>query len=205
MQISLNNVSKRYLRDWIFRKVQFDFLGPGRYGIEGSNGSGKSTFLKILSGHLSPTKGTVQFFDGKRSIHRDDWHQYLTFAAPYIQLIETLTLAEAVRFHRRFKPFYDDLSVDDFLEVIELRKAQHKAIRYFSSGMQQRLKVGLALCSKSPVCLLDEPTATLDESSVDWYHRMLDRYDRQRLIIIASNETRDLQSCQQRLNIQNLK
>ncbi|MEM6321638.1 MAG: ATP-binding cassette domain-containing protein [Bacteroidota bacterium] len=201
MEITLRNISKRYLYDWIFRGIDFQFQAPTRYAVLGSNGSGKSTLLKILSGHLSPTKGSIEFRLDGTIINRDDIYQQVSFASPYIDLIEEFTLTEAVAFHQKFKPFYDNLSIKDFLQQIELEAAKDKPVRFFSSGMKQRLKLGLAICSNTQLLLLDEPTATLDEKSVAWFHHLLEQYAHQRLIIIASNEERDVISCQKRLSI----
>ncbi|MEM1124527.1 MAG: ATP-binding cassette domain-containing protein, partial [Bacteroidota bacterium] len=135
MEIILNNIAKRYLYDWVFRNFTGHFQAPTRYAILGSNGSGKSTFLKILSGHLSPTKGTITFKKNGQLLDKDEVYRRLSFASPYIDLIEEFTLAETVRFHQQFKPFMGNLLVDDFLETIQLQAAKHKEVRFFSSGM----------------------------------------------------------------------
>lgn len=205
MEIILNNIAKRYLYDWIFRNVDQHFATPTRYAILGSNGSGKSTLLKILAGHLSPTKGEINYKINGQVIDKDEIYQYLSFASPYIDLIEEFTLSETINFHKQFKPFIKNLGTADFLEVIELKKAKDKQVRFFSSGMKQRLKLGLAICADTQLLLLDEPTATLDEKSVEWFHRLLEKYAANRLIIIASNEERDVITCQERLNILDFK
>lgn len=201
MEIILNNITKRYLYDWIFRNINQHFSTPTRYAILGANGSGKSTLLKILSGHLSPTKGTIDYKLNGEVLDKDDIYQHLSFASPYIDLIEEFTLSETVDFHKQFKPFHNNLSTNDFLEIIQLKKAKNKEVRFFSSGMKQRLKLGLAICADTSLLLLDEPTATLDEKSVDWFHQLLEKYAANRLIIIASNEERDVVTCQERINI----
>lgn len=201
MEIILNNIAKRYLYDWIFRNIDYHFSSTARYAILGSNGSGKSTLLKILSGHLTPTKGEIQYKIAGQEIDKEDIYKQLSYASPYIDLIEEFTLAETVQFHRQFKPFLNNLSTDDFLGLIQLKKAKNKEVRFFSSGMKQRLKLGLAICSDTALLLLDEPTATLDEKSVAWFHELLEQYAKDRLIIIASNEERDVTTCQERINI----
>ena len=201
MEIILNNITKRYLYDWIFRNINQHFSTPTRYAILGANGSGKSTLLKILSGHLSPTKGTIDYKLNDQVLDKEDVYQHLSFASPYIDLIEEFTLSETVDFHKEFKPFQNNLSTDNFLEIIQLKKAKDKEVRFFSSGMKQRLKLGLAICADTSLLLLDEPTATLDEKSVDWFHQLLEKYAANRLIVIASNEERDVVTCQERINI----
>ena len=59
MSLSLINIAKKYNRDWVFQNANYKFEIPGTYVIQGHNGSGKSTFLKILSGFLTPTEGEL--------------------------------------------------------------------------------------------------------------------------------------------------
>jgi len=201
MEIILNNIAKRYLYDWIFRNIDYHFSSTARYAILGANGSGKSTLLKILSGHLTPTKGDIQYKIAGQEIDKEDIYRQLSYTSPYIDLIEEFTLSETIQFHRQFKPFHNNLSTNDFLGLIQLEKAKNKEVRFFSSGMKQRLKLGLAICSDTSLLLLDEPTATLDEKSVAWFHELLEHYASNKLIIIASNEERDVTTCQKRINI----
>ena len=205
MEIILKDIGKRYLYEWIFKKIDFHFQPQHRYAILGNNGSGKSTFLKILSGHLSPTKGTIQHQHHQQAFDKDDLYQHISFAAPYIDLIEEFTLEEAIRFHQRFKNFRKNLTTENFLELIELQHATKKEIRFFSSGMKQRLKLGLAICSDTTLLLLDEPTSNLDEKSIAWYNEFLNQFADNRLVIIASNEKRDIANCSKQLDITNYK
>ena len=105
MVIKLDNVAKRYRFEWIFRDINYEFEAGQSYAVLGSNGAGKSTFLRILSGHLSPSKGTISYFKNGSSIEKDIVYRSISYAAPYIDLIEELTLREAIRFHQKFKPF----------------------------------------------------------------------------------------------------
>ena len=201
MDITVENIGKRYLYEWIFKKINFHFKSATRYAILGTNGSGKSTFLKIISGHLSPSKGTILYQKNDQAIDSDDLYKQVSFAAPYIELIEEFTLIEAIEFHQKFKKFRSNITTNDFLQLIQLEHAASKEIRFFSSGMKQRLKLGLAICSNTSILLLDEPTSNLDEKSIDWYQELLNKFSDKRLILIASNEKRDIQDCEEQLNI----
>ena len=201
MNITVENIGKRYLYEWIFKKINFHFKSATRYAILGANGSGKSTFLKIISGHLSPSKGTISYQENGQIIDIDDIYKQVSFAAPYIDLIEEFTLQEAIEFHQKFKSFRSNITTVEFLEILQLQHAASKEIRFFSSGMKQRLKLGLAICSDTTILLLDEPTSNLDEKSIDWYQQLLNRFAGNRLILIASNEKRDIQECEEQLNI----
>lgn len=201
MQIQLSSISKRYRREWIFKKVTQVFEAPQSYAILGPNGSGKSTLLRILSGHLTPTKGTINFDYSGQKIDTDSVYQYISYAGPYIDLIEELTLAEAIAFHQRFKTFQKQLHIESLIQLLGFEKSTNKQIRNFSSGMKQRLKLALSICSDTPVLLLDEPTTNLDKQGMAWYLDLVRQYTDERLVIVASNVDVDYGFCQEHLNI----
>ena len=201
MKIELQDVGKRYRMEWILRGVNLAFEEGAQYAITGPNGSGKSTLLKILSGHLTPSMGRIQFSRAGKKLDSNSIYQYLSFAAPYIDLIEELTLWEALQFHIRFKPLIDGLSPQDLLVLLGFEKSRNKPIRNFSSGMKQRLKLALALCSNTPFLLLDEPTTNLDKEGLAWYRQLIDTYTSGRLLIVASNADVDFEFCEERVEI----
>ncbi len=206
MEISLHQLGKRYRFEWIFKDLDFEFKAGSHYAILGSNGSGKSTLMKVLSGHLTPSKGKIQHIRNNVLIPPNEVYLNLSFAAPYIELIEEYTLREALDFHRKFKPFLNDMRSDEVLEIISLPKNnQHKDIRFFSSGMKQRLKLAMAILSDTSLLLLDEPTTNLDTKGMDWYLGLIEKFKGNRTIIVASNEERDYGFCDEKLNIMDFK
>lgn len=205
MDIIVDNLGKRYLRDWIFKGLSYRFEQGQACAILGANGSGKSTLLKVLSGHLSPTRGTVSFSSAGSNVARENIFQRVSYAAPYIELIEELTLEEAVRFHINLKPLAPGFDTEKVIEMLGYPRARQKEIRHFSSGMKQRLKLILALASDSPVVLLDEPSTNLDLQGIDWYKKLVQDYSANRLIIIASNDPHDLEICRSQINIMDYK
>lgn len=201
MRIELEKVAKRYRREWILRKVDLTIDTGERLAIEGPNGSGKSTLLRLLSGHLTPSKGKIRHLLRDQALDPDQVYRHLSYAAPYIELIEELTLAEALRFHRRFQTFLPGLDDTAILELLSLPGAPSKLIRHFSSGMKQRLKLALAVCSDTSLLLLDEPTTNLDQQGIDWYLTLIDRFAGDRTIIVASNVGVDFGFCERRVGV----
>ncbi len=208
MIINLLDIGKRYRLEWIFRGVTADF-GPGsRHAVVGPNGSGKSTLMKVLSGHLTPTRGEIQFFEAeKKAVAPEKIWQKVAYAAPYIELIEELTLAEAIDFHGAMKPFFSTVDREKILQLLDFQRvASKKELRFFSSGQKQRVKLALAACSATPVLLLDEPTTNLDEQGVRWYQKLVEDFSGPaRTVVIASNDPVDLEFCQTRLAILDFK
>jgi ABC-type multidrug transport system ATPase subunit len=205
MDIKLKQLGKRYKFEWIFRNLDFDFQNGKAYAILGANGSGKSTLLKVLSGHASHSKGTIDFYNQNEKISIDKVYHQLSFAAPYIELIEELTLIEVLQFHQKFKAFQNNLAVNDLIDILNFSKSKHKEVRFFSSGMKQRLKLVLAICSDTDYLLLDEPTTNLDNQGVVWYQELIERFAKNRLTIVASNIEHDYEFCSETLNIMDFK
>lgn len=201
MTIRLENAAKRYRMEWVFRRLDYTFETGKSYAILGPNGSGKSTLLKVLSGFLSPSRGKVVFEEDGKPVSIENIYRHISLAAPYAELIEEFTLLEAVRFHRRFKPFLPGYDHKAVLDLLPFGAQQHKQIRYFSSGMKQRLKLALAFCSDTSVVLLDEPTTNLDLQGQEWYRRMVAQFAAGRLLIVASNVEEDVAFCEGRLEI----
>ena len=205
MEIELLEVAKRYRFEWIFKNINYHFHSQHRYAILGNNGTGKSTFLKILSGHLTPSKGKIIFRSSANELDIEEVYQHVAFAAPYIDLIEEFTLREAIDFHQKFKPLQDGLNTDELIRLLGFQNSRDKEVKFFSSGMKQRLKLALTIGSKAKILLLDEPTTNLDQQGMDWYQELLDNYSEDRLLIIASNVKADYERCTHFLNIMDFK
>jgi len=199
--IQLQNLGKRYRLEWIFRGMNNTFKAGERWAILGPNGSGKSTLLKVLSGHLTPSKGDIFFENQGVKIKEESIYKKISYAAPYIELIEEFTLEEVLRFHGKLKPFLPGFSPASIYELLALPRSRQKEIRFFSSGMKQRLKLALAVCSDTPVLLLDEPATNLDVQGVEWYKNLISEYAAERLVVIASNDPHDAAFCGLHLNI----
>src|ERR1700749_2608840 len=101
--ITLQNIGRRFNRDWIFRGVDHTFTIGNSYAILGPNGSGKSTLLQVLNGSLSPSAGNISYFYGDKPVDAENVYQYLALAAPYLELIEDFSLEEMIDFHFKFK------------------------------------------------------------------------------------------------------
>ncbi len=200
-KISLTQAAKRFNKDWIFSDLHFNFDQGQHYAVIGNNGSGKSTLLQIIAGYSTLTKGNIEWQGHDASSIFQD----ISFAAPYLELVEEFTTLEQFNFHMQFKPLQKQLGVKAIIELIGLKKATDKQIRYFSSGMKQRLKLALAIFSDSPILLLDEPCSNLDQEGYALYHQLIQQYAMHKLIIVGSNDKEEYQFCSQQLNLMDYK
>ena len=202
MTIALSDAGKRYNRDWIFRHFTFQFSSGTSYAITGPNGSGKSTLLQSIGGAVDLSEGKLSLISASGgSIAPESLYRQIALAAPYLELVEEMTVTEFLGFHQTFKPFLPGLSIEFMIQLTGLSAAAHKQIRYYSSGMKQRVKLLQALFTDVPVILLDEPCTNLDQEGVQLYRSMVDRYCSDRLLIVSSNDETEYSFCTERISI----
>lgn len=205
MKISCAGAGKRFNRDWIFRNFSYEFLPGGHYAITGPNGAGKSTLLQVIAGAVVTSEGNITYTQHNRQLLADHVHTQLSIAAPYLDIIEEMTLREFLQFHQVFKPFLKELAVGDIIAMVHLEKAAAKQIRYFSSGMKQRVKLAQALFSDTSCILLDEPCTNLDEAGIQLYQQLITRFCAGRMVIVSSNDRQEYSFCTDVLNIMDYK
>jgi ABC-type multidrug transport system ATPase subunit len=206
MRIKLDTIGKRYNYEWIFRNVNYEFTSENNYVILGANGSGKSTLLQVIAGSLMSSDGTITYSLNQKNILAEDIYTQLSIATPYLELFDEFTLRESIEFQKQFKPFYENLDCKQIIELLQFEKSADKQLKYFSSGMKQRVRLALAIVSKTPLLLLDEPTSNLDKKGIDWYQQLINNYSNQRLIIVCSNQQEhEYTFCNKQLNIEDYK
>ena len=206
MQISLNNATKSFGREVVFRNVEHVFASGSRTALLGPNGSGKSTLLMLVGGALMPSKGSVVHAVNDTVVPEEEVYRHVAIAAPYLGLYEELSLAETVVNHARFKPLKNGLTATDVARIAYLENALEKPVRNFSSGMKQRLKLALAILSDTPLLLLDEPTSNIDAKAVAWYSDLLREHVDQRTLLVASNrQEAEFALCTERVEVERWK
>jgi ABC-type multidrug transport system ATPase subunit len=205
MMISLSDAGKRYNRDWIFRHITYQFETGQSYAITGPNGSGKSTLLQVLSGNMMVNEGSMQWKKGDTIIDNEKLYRQVSICAPYLEVIEEMTFSEFLDFHRGFKPFLPGISKETIIHAVGLEKAINKQIRYYSSGMKQRVKLAQCIFSDTSVVLLDEPCTNLDAAGIALYHGLIHSYCKDRMVVVSSNDEVEYQFCRQKINISDYK
>ncbi len=205
MNIKLTNLGKRYNREWIFRNLTFQFNMNGYYAITGPNGSGKSTLLQIIAGSTTFNQGEIKYHQQDNLIEPEKIFKQISFAAPYLELIEEMTLTEFFNFHAKMKRWISQVNTQQIISLSGLEKSSHKQLRYFSSGMKQRVKLAQAVFSDVPAVLLDEPTTNLDEDGIQLYRTLIENYCAKRLVIISSNDKEEYFFCEEFIDVSKYK
>jgi len=204
--ILLADAGKRFNRDWVFRHLTHTFRQGAHTVILGPNGSGKSTLLQVILGSLTSSEGTVTYQVNGEEYEVDDNLGMFSIATPYLELIEEFTLREMLAFHNNLLSFRNGLTHEAVINTLYLEDAADRAIKHYSSGMRQRVKLGLALLSDTPFVLLDEPTANLDSKATAWYGQLVNDNMHERIIIVCSNaQEQDYFFCTERISLDDFK
>ncbi len=204
LTIEAENLGKKFLRRFVFKNFNYRFTEGKAYAVTGSNGSGKSTLLQLLCGYMMPSQGKVIFKNNDLIIEEEEHFKFISIASPFMELIEEYSVAEHIKFHAALKP----MIVDDtatIAETFQLQSELHKPIKHLSSGNKQRIKLALAFCTDSKVLLLDEPTQNLDSKGLALYLQAIEKFTKERLVMVSSNDEREYGFCSEIIKIEDYK
>ena len=123
----------------------------------------------------------------------------------WCQTQEEMTLIEFLSFHQQFKKLLPSISIKSIIEIIGLEKAAGKQIRYYSSGMKQRVKLAQAFFSDVPILLLDEPCTNLDSRGIALYQELAQNFSTGKTIVVSSNDEVEYSFCKHEISIMDYK
>jgi ATPase subunit of ABC transporter with duplicated ATPase domains len=210
--IVASNITLKFGKDPLFKEVNIKFTPGNCYGLIGANGSGKSTFLKILSGEIEPSDGEVlkspkariavlrqdQFaFDAYTVLdavivgHKKLYDLMATRSALYAK--ENLTDAEGLKISEIEEEFADMNGYEAETEAAQLLSGlgvpdelHNKPMKELESGQKVRVLLAQTLFGNPDILLLDEPTNYLDIETVTWLENFLERFDN--TVIVVSHD-----------------
>jgi ABC-2 type transport system ATP-binding protein len=190
--VSVESLRKEYGETTVLDDVELTVEGGERFVCTGANGSGKSTFLRILATLTDPTDGTVQLFDTPVS-ERDALRHRLAYAPEEPPLYEALTgweqltHVDALRGDHRAGRDRLEAAVDQF----GLTEAIHHRQETYSTGMRQKVSLIQTLTHDPELVLLDEPTGGLDTETVETLIDRLDELVSDGATVVAATHDRE--------------
>lgn len=189
--LTIQNITKQFKAGQpIFSEVSFEFKEGRGIGIIGPNGSGKTTFLRILSLNSFPTDGTVLFKD--IDIHKNS-HQYLSnvgLVHDEETLPRHLTALELIEWVLRSRNLWDSNSVSSMNHLLDSLNLDQRdePIGTYSTGMKKKIQIAAAFIVQPSLFIMDEPLRGLDTST---YHKVLEMIQdvkkRGALVLMASH------------------
>lgn len=210
--ISTSQISLTYGKRILFNEVNISFTPGNCYGLIGANGAGKSTFLKILSGEIEASDGTVNVVSGKRIavLNQDQFsfdafpvletvmmgHERLyslmqerdaLYANPNFGEAEGLRVAEVEHDLSELNVWEVESEAAILLSGLGLEESlHHKAMADLTGGQKVRVLLAQALFGNPDILLLDEPTNNLDLDSITWLENFLYKFDN--TVIVVSHD-----------------
>ena len=207
--ISTNNLTMQFGAKPLFENVSVKFGEGNRYGLIGANGSGKSTFMKILGGDLEQTSGEVAIDNGVRlgklrqdqfayedmrvldvvmMGHTEMWAAMTERDAIYANMEATeddyMRAAELEGKFAEYDGYTAEARAGALLSGVGIEEVLHQAnMSEVAPGFKLRVLLAQALFSKPDVLLLDEPTNNLDINTIRWLEDTLNQYDSTMIII----------------------
>ncbi len=193
-RITADGIYKQFHVRRVLKGISFTVEKGQSVVITGPNGSGKSTLIKILSGLLRPSKGTVQYFNGNTPRQPTELLPAIGLVSPYLQLYPDLTAKEHLEFFGKMQgisqPFQKGLQL---MAQFGLKGREADFMKTYSSGMLQRMKYVLALLHQPAVLFVDEPSANLDEEGKETVYALIREYKHDHIVILATNEPQEIQ------------
>ena len=186
--VELQSVSHTFKLRPVFQPVTARVPAGSECLIRGTNGSGKSTLGRILTGELTPAEGQVTWLHETQAIEAEVLCLRSQRVSPVTALHPQLTIDELIAFQGQFQPWSSPSAASDLLNKAGLTKHTGKAYRDLSSGMQQRVKLALALAAQTGLIVLDEPCANLDADGIAWYRESLQAMRGKATLVVCSND-----------------
>lgn len=195
MQITVQNIAKKYGRKTVLSDVSFSAKSGECIGIIGVNGSGKSTLLSILAGILKPDNGSFTC-DGVNLFKNPKVRSNaIGFAPQGTPLIEELTAYDNLLLWYDRKSLKRELD-GGTLDLLGINSFLKNRVSKLSGGMKKRLSIGCAITGRPPILLLDEPMSALDIVCKQSIQEYLTAYKNAGgILILVTHDVLELELC----------
>ena len=191
LSIEWKDLGKRFMLKWVIRNLSGEIPAGSHAVVKGENGSGKSTFGKLLVAATDATDGGLNWAAGSQAIKIDSVPQLIAWSAPFMEVPEDMEVGEVLEFHQKFRKSWDGLSLSEFASGAGLDKQLRSQVKTLSSGQKQRLRLVLAMGTEAGLVVLDEPCSNLDESGITWYGKALEKLVTKTTVVVCSNNRQE--------------
>lgn len=183
----IDKISLHFGNELILDNVTFQVRRGDFLALIGPNGSGKSTLIRLVLGLLSPDSGRIRVL-GQDLADFHDWQrigyvpQKITDLDPLFPASVREVVAMGLLSDKKWPRFlnsHDETTIDEALDLMEMRRYKDRRVWALSGGQQQRVFIARALASRPEILVLDEPTAGVDGATQERFYDMLERVNRE--------------------------
>ena len=186
--IEIENVTKKIHRNIVLKSINISMKSGTIYGLQGINGSGKTMLMRIVSGLIRPTEGSIKI--NEKILNKD-----ITFPESIGILLENPSFLDNYSGFDNLKMLasvqnrVDDEAIRESIKAVGINPLDSKKYKKYSLGMKQRLGIAAAVMEKPDIVILDEPTNSLDTNGVEMVKEILKaQKERNALVIISCHD-----------------
>ena len=204
--IEVNNLTRRYGKNTAVANVSFTIGHNEVVGLLGHNGAGKTTIMKMLSGYLEPTAGTIRIADFDLAENPHQIQQQLGYLPENLPIYPEMMVADYLEYVATLKHIPRNERLQGVREVLLATDLQPRIldpIDTLSRGMRQRLGVAQALLGKPRLLIFDEPTNGLDPEQTDHMRALIKKLSRRATIILSTHIMQEVDAVCDRVLILN--
>ena len=197
MELIINEVGKRYRRDfWGLRQFSLR-LDSGVLGLLGPNGAGKSTLMRILATLTDATEGTVTWNGVDIAREPNEVRQALGYLPQDFGLYPNLNAVEFLEYIAAVKGLDARIArqrIDSLLQLVNLVDAAKRPLGGYSGGMRQRVGIAQALLNDPQLLIVDEPTAGLDPEERVRFRSLIAELSGEHIVILSTHIVSDVEA-----------
>lgn len=188
--LECKNLTKRYGKHTALSNVSLQIDSGHIIGLLGPNGSGKTTFIKLIAGLLSPTSGELYIKEEPVGVASK---KIISYLPDHTYLSDGMKVKEVIRF---FSDFYEDFQPERAYDMLgKLNINPDKKLKTLSKGTKEKVQLILVMSRKADLYLLDEPIAGVDPAARDYIlNTIISNYDENASILISTHLISDIEN-----------
>ena len=193
MSIEVLSVTKSYGNQLALNEISFSANKGEIIGFLGPNGAGKSTMMKIITGFISPTKGTVLVSGINVLKSPEEAKAKIGYLPEQNPLYQEMYVKEYLQFQASIFKVSKE-TIGTVIETVGLSPEVHKKISQLSKGYQQRVGIAAAIIHNPDVLILDEPTTGLDPNQIQEIRNLLKKLGKEKTILFSTHIMQEVEA-----------
>lgn len=202
MSIQLTSITKKYGKQKALNAISFSANKGEIVGFLGPNGAGKSTTMKIITGYIKPTEGSIVVNDIDLLVNNLETRKNIGYLPEHNPLYLDMYVKEYLFFHADIHSV-NKKTVTTTIEKVGLAKEAHKKINQLSKGYRQRVGLAAAILHDPEVLILDEPTTGLDPNQLLEIRSLIKKLGENKTVLLSTHIMQEVEAICDRVIIIN--